>query len=318
MSSPSKPFFPERGLTKLDLVNYYIECAPAVVRDLRERPTVMKRWVDGVAGEPFFQKRVPAVGAGVDRDRDRHVPQRALRARARPERRRPPRLGREPRGDRLEPVARAPRRPRPSRRAARRPRPRPRGAVLRGARGRARRARGARRARPARLSQDLRLARHPHLRADRPRARLHRGAPRRARARAGGRAEACPAARPAAGGRRSARACSSTTTRTRATARSPRPTRSARSPTRACRARWSGTRSPTSTPPSCAWTRCPRGCASAAIPRPRSTTIRERSRRCSELAARDEREGLGDAPWPPHFRKQKNEPRRVQPSRAKR
>jgi len=37
-----------------------------------------------------------------------------------------------------------------------------------------------------------------------------------------------------------------------------------------------------------------------------------------ELAARDERDGLGDAPWPPHFRKQKNEPRRVQPSRAKR
>jgi bifunctional non-homologous end joining protein LigD len=37
-----------------------------------------------------------------------------------------------------------------------------------------------------------------------------------------------------------------------------------------------------------------------------------------ELAARDEREGLGDAPWPPHFRKQKNEPRRVQPSRARR
>jgi bifunctional non-homologous end joining protein LigD len=35
------------------------------------------------------------------------------------------------------------------------------------------------------------------------------------------------------------------------------------------------------------------------------------------LAARDEREGLGDAPWPPHFRKQKNEPRRVQPSRAR-
>jgi bifunctional non-homologous end joining protein LigD len=60
VSSPSKPFFPERGLTKLDLVNYYIECAPAVVRHLRERPTVMKRWVDGVQGEPFFQKRVPS------------------------------------------------------------------------------------------------------------------------------------------------------------------------------------------------------------------------------------------------------------------
>jgi DNA primase len=36
-----------------------------------------------------------------------------------------------------------------------------------------------------------------------------------------------------------------------------------------------------------------------------------------ELAARDEAEGLGDAPWPPHFRKQKGEPRRVQPSRAR-
>jgi DNA primase len=36
-----------------------------------------------------------------------------------------------------------------------------------------------------------------------------------------------------------------------------------------------------------------------------------------ELAERDEREGLGDAPWPPHFRKQRAEPRRVQPSRAR-
>jgi bifunctional non-homologous end joining protein LigD len=60
VSSPSKVFFPERGLTKLDLVNYYLECEGAVVRHLRDRPTVMKRWVDGVEGEPFFQKRVPA------------------------------------------------------------------------------------------------------------------------------------------------------------------------------------------------------------------------------------------------------------------
>jgi bifunctional non-homologous end joining protein LigD len=59
VSSPGKVFFPERKLTKLDLVNYYLECEQAVVRHLRERPTVMKRWVDGVQGEPFFQKRVP-------------------------------------------------------------------------------------------------------------------------------------------------------------------------------------------------------------------------------------------------------------------
>jgi bifunctional non-homologous end joining protein LigD len=59
VSNPAKPFFPEVGLTKIDLVNYYVECEQAVVRHLRERPTVMKRWVDGVEGKPFFQKRVP-------------------------------------------------------------------------------------------------------------------------------------------------------------------------------------------------------------------------------------------------------------------
>src|SRR6478752_2583040 len=59
VSNPGKPFFPERGLTKLDLVNYYVECEHAVVRGLRDRPTVMKRWVDGVEAKPFFQKRVP-------------------------------------------------------------------------------------------------------------------------------------------------------------------------------------------------------------------------------------------------------------------
>jgi bifunctional non-homologous end joining protein LigD len=59
VSNPGKVFFPERDLSKIDLVNYYLECEQAVVRHLRERPTVMKRWVDGVAGKPFFQKRVP-------------------------------------------------------------------------------------------------------------------------------------------------------------------------------------------------------------------------------------------------------------------
>jgi bifunctional non-homologous end joining protein LigD len=36
-----------------------------------------------------------------------------------------------------------------------------------------------------------------------------------------------------------------------------------------------------------------------------------------ELSARDEREGLGDAPWPPHYQKQRGEPKRVQPSKAR-
>ena len=59
ISNPGKVFFPAPGLTKLDLVSYYVECEEAVVRHLRERPTTLKRWVDGVGGEFFFQKRVP-------------------------------------------------------------------------------------------------------------------------------------------------------------------------------------------------------------------------------------------------------------------
>ena len=59
ISNPGKVFFPEPGFTKLDLVNYYLECEEAVLRHLRERPTTLKRWVDGVGGEFFFQKRVP-------------------------------------------------------------------------------------------------------------------------------------------------------------------------------------------------------------------------------------------------------------------
>jgi bifunctional non-homologous end joining protein LigD len=59
LSNPGKLFFPEPGITKLDLAGYYLECEQAVVLHLRERPTVMKRWVDGVEGKPFFQKRVP-------------------------------------------------------------------------------------------------------------------------------------------------------------------------------------------------------------------------------------------------------------------
>ncbi len=58
LSNPDKLFFPEPGYTKLDLATYYVEVADAAVVHLRERPTTMKRFVDGVAGEFFFQKRV--------------------------------------------------------------------------------------------------------------------------------------------------------------------------------------------------------------------------------------------------------------------
>jgi bifunctional non-homologous end joining protein LigD len=59
LSSPSKVYFPKAGFTKGDLANYYVEVAEAACRHLSERPTTMKRFVDGVEGEFFFQKRVP-------------------------------------------------------------------------------------------------------------------------------------------------------------------------------------------------------------------------------------------------------------------
>jgi bifunctional non-homologous end joining protein LigD len=59
LSNPAKVFFPEIGVTKRDLAEYYMAVADATLVHLRERPTVMKRYVDGAAGEPFFQKRVP-------------------------------------------------------------------------------------------------------------------------------------------------------------------------------------------------------------------------------------------------------------------
>jgi len=58
-SNPGKVFFPEAGHTKLDLAKYYLAVADAACRHLRDRPTTLKRFVGGAAGDFFFQKRVP-------------------------------------------------------------------------------------------------------------------------------------------------------------------------------------------------------------------------------------------------------------------
>src|SRR5689334_5795780 len=60
ISSPDKIFFPKAGHTKLDLVRYYLAVAPGALRGAGGRPMAMKRFVDGAEGEFFFQKRAPA------------------------------------------------------------------------------------------------------------------------------------------------------------------------------------------------------------------------------------------------------------------
>jgi bifunctional non-homologous end joining protein LigD len=60
ITNPDKIFFPERGLTKGDVVSYYVGVAEHALPHLRRRPFHMKRFPNGVAGEFFHQKRVPA------------------------------------------------------------------------------------------------------------------------------------------------------------------------------------------------------------------------------------------------------------------
>ncbi len=60
ISNPGKVFFAGPGLTKLDLVTYYLAVADGALRGVRDRPMALKRFVNGAAGEAFFQKRAPA------------------------------------------------------------------------------------------------------------------------------------------------------------------------------------------------------------------------------------------------------------------
>jgi DNA ligase D-like protein (predicted polymerase) len=59
ITNPGKLFFDEAGITKLDLVSYYLAVAPGAILGVRDRPMAMKRFVDGAGGQAFFQKRAP-------------------------------------------------------------------------------------------------------------------------------------------------------------------------------------------------------------------------------------------------------------------
>src|SRR3954454_8351565 len=59
ISNPDKVYFPEPGYTKMDLVSYYLAVADGALRGAGGRPMALKRFVDGITKEPFFQKRAP-------------------------------------------------------------------------------------------------------------------------------------------------------------------------------------------------------------------------------------------------------------------
>ena len=60
ITHPAKLCFKEAGITKLDLVRYYLEVAEGALRGVGGRPMQLKRYVDGIGEAPFYQKRAPA------------------------------------------------------------------------------------------------------------------------------------------------------------------------------------------------------------------------------------------------------------------
>jgi bifunctional non-homologous end joining protein LigD len=59
LSNLDKPFWPEEGITKGDLLRYYRAVAPVLLPHLKDRPFTMRRYPDGAYGEAFFQKDAP-------------------------------------------------------------------------------------------------------------------------------------------------------------------------------------------------------------------------------------------------------------------
>src|SRR3982751_5071504 len=62
LTSPDKIAFPRKGYTKRDVFEYYRSVGDGILRALRERPTTLQRFPDGIEGEMFFQKRIPTRG----------------------------------------------------------------------------------------------------------------------------------------------------------------------------------------------------------------------------------------------------------------
>ena len=60
ISSPDRVVFPEQGWTKLDVVNHFVTAAAGTLRGIRGRPTMLKRYMENVTVDPIYQKRASA------------------------------------------------------------------------------------------------------------------------------------------------------------------------------------------------------------------------------------------------------------------
>jgi DNA ligase D-like protein (predicted polymerase) len=74
ISNGDKVFFPERGITKRQLVDYYLAVAPGALTGCFDRPSVLKRFPDGASTQHFFQKRAPSAHDDFIRTATVHFP----------------------------------------------------------------------------------------------------------------------------------------------------------------------------------------------------------------------------------------------------
>ena len=315
VSNPGKVLFPQAGHTKLDLVRYYLAVADGALRGSGGRPNVLVRYPNGIDGEFFYQKRAPqSRPSWVDvvslrfpsgRSAEEVVPRDAaalawmanlacLELHPHPVRAEDLDHPDELRVD-LDPVPGI-----TGRRSAKSlVSCTPRSAIS---------ASSAGQKPPARVAFTFPSESNvtgPSTKCD------ARRWPSRARSNGGRRPW-----RRANGGKKNVMVCSWITTRTPKIAPWPAHTRFGRRPMPAFRRRSHGMRSV-----------CEPGDFTLASMPARFAKIGDRhagidQRPCSlagllDLSARHEREGLGDAPWPPQYKKQPHEPRRVQPSRRR-
>ena len=316
ITNPDKVFFREAGYTKLDLARYYAAVADGALRGIAGRPIVLKRYVNGAGEEPFFQKRAPEQHPDWVETVELRFPSGARRSESRRARRRAAPLDRQPRLHRSESAPGARRRPRSSRRAARRSRPRARRRLGR---------------RPATWRSSCATCSTEHGLRGWPKTSGSRGIHVNVRIERRWSFDQVRRAALALAREVERRAPDMATSkwwkeerhgvfldynqnakdRTVASAWSVRPTPDARVSMPLDWDEVAGLR-PGGVH---AGDGARRDSPSEATRRPASTRPPGRSTRCSRCPPRRRREGLGDAPWPPHYRKQDGEPPRVAPSK---
>ena len=318
-TNPDKVYFPKLGSagTKGKLMEYYLAVAAPMVALLRDRPTHLQRFPDGIDGEEIYQKRVPAKhpdyletctvtfpsGRTADALKVTHPSAIAWAAQ----------MGTVT----LHPwQVRCPDTEHPDElRVDLDPQP---GTAFKEASaiavdvlkpmldelG------------PGRLSEDLGRARRSRVRPDQAGLGLRRRAPGRHRAGPRG-----GAPRPGRGdhvvveGGARQSGSSSTTTRTPAIARSRRRTRRAAPRSPRCPLRWAGMNWPTPTPTTTPSPRCRTWWPSATDPWADIDAVAHSIEPLLEMFRADEERGLGDLPYPPNYPKMPGEPPRVQPSK---